>query len=169
MNYSSLFWYLSRCTMIWKYLTCVLKMSIHISAKFCWNITVKYRFTWIAVIYFFAIDLPSRLFLGHHLGYHLFHNIHWGLHTFLQLGHFELDCFFLTVQCPLLTDQNGIITCSLGDDEAPSYEDTCNFTCNTGYELTGSDTRTCQSDGSWSGNDKICKKGEFVIKYVALG
>jgi len=34
------------------------------------------------------------------------------------------------------------------------YEgDTYSFTCNTGYELTGSDTRTCQSDGSWSGSD----------------
>ena len=39
------------------------------------------------------------------------------------------------------------------------YEgDTCSFTCNTGYELTGSDTRTCQSDGSWSGNDVICRE-----------
>ena len=27
------------------------------------------------------------------------------------------------------------------DDRVPSYEDTCSFTCNTGYELTGSDTR----------------------------
>ena len=41
-----------------------------------------------------------------------------------------------------------MISCSLGDDNVASYEDTCSFTCNTGYELTGSDTRTCQSDGS---------------------
>ena len=41
------------------------------------------------------------------------------------------------------------------------YEgDTCNFTCNTGYELTGSDTRTCQSDGSWSGSDDVCRRGK---------
>ena len=34
------------------------------------------------------------------------------------------------------------------------YEgDTCIFTCNIGYELTGSDTRTCQRDGSSSGSD----------------
>ena len=46
--------------------------------------------------------------------------------------------------------------CSLEDDGVPSYEDTCSFTCNTGYELTGSDTRTCQSNGSWSGNDVVC-------------
>ena len=40
------------------------------------------------------------------------------------------------------------------------YErDTCSFTCNTGYELTGSDTRTCQSDGSWSGSDDVCRRG----------
>ena len=53
----------------------------------------------------------------------------------------------------------GVINCSLGDDGDPSYEDTCSFTCNTGYELTGSDTRTCQSDGSWSGSDAVCRRG----------
>ncbi|XP_065899767.1 CUB and sushi domain-containing protein 1-like [Dysidea avara] len=62
------------------------------------------------------------------------------------------------VPCPSLTNpNNGIITCSLGDDGVPSYEDTCSFTCNTGYELTGSDTRTCQSDGSWSDSD-VCRR-----------
>ena len=45
------------------------------------------------------------------------------------------------------------------------YEgDTCSFTCNTGYELTGSDTRTCQSDGSWSGSNIICMS-KFVNTY----
>ncbi|XP_065899762.1 sushi, von Willebrand factor type A, EGF and pentraxin domain-containing protein 1-like isoform X2 [Dysidea avara] len=63
------------------------------------------------------------------------------------------------VPCPSFTDpNNGMITCLLGDDGVPSYEDTCNFTCNTGYELTGSDTRTCQSDGSWSGSDDVCRR-----------
>ena len=54
-----------------------------------------------------------------------------------------------------------MINCSLGDDGVPSQEDTCSFTCNTGYELTGSDTRTCQSDGSWSGSDAACERGEY--------
>jgi len=45
------------------------------------------------------------------------------------------------VVCPSLTDpNNGMINCSLEDEGVPSYEDTCSFTCNTGYELTGSDT-----------------------------
>ena len=52
-----------------------------------------------------------------------------------------------------------MIDCPLGDDGVLSYEDTCTFTCNTGYELTGSSTRNCQSDGSWSGSDTMCTRG----------
>ena len=55
-----------------------------------------------------------------------------------------------------------MINCSPGGDGVPSYEDTCSFTCNTGYELIGSDTRTCQSDGSWSGSDDVCRKGNLT-------
>ena len=66
----------------------------------------------------------------------------------------------LSVSCPSLTDpDNGAINCSLGDDRVPSYEDICSFTCNIGYELTGSDTRTCQSDRSWSGSEAVCGRG----------
>ena len=57
---------------------------------------------------------------------------------------------------PLTAPSNGMINCSLGDDGVPSYEDTCSFTCDTGYELTGSDTRRCKSDGSWSGSPVSC-------------
>ena len=63
--------------------------------------------------------------------------------------------------CSSLSDpSNGMMDCSLGDDAVPSYEDTCSFTCNTGYELTGSDTRTCQSDGNWSSSNPMCSRGE---------
>ena len=65
----------------------------------------------------------------------------------------------LIVSCSSLNNpNNGMINCSLGDDGVPSYEDTCSFTCNTGYELTDSDTRTCQSDGSWSGSGVFCSR-----------
>ena len=44
------------------------------------------------------------------------------------------------------------------------YEgDTCSFTCSTGYELTGSDTRTCQSNGNWSGSDDVCRRGKDIL------
>ena len=75
-----------------------------------------------------------------------------------------------SVSCTSLSDpNNGMINCSLGDDGVPSYEDTCNFTCNTGYELTGNDTRTCQSDRSWSGTDAMCRRGNNVmsVSYIA--
>ena len=72
-----------------------------------------------------------------------------------------------SVPCSSLNaPNNGMTSCSLGDDGVPSYEDTCNFTCNTGYELTGSDTRTCQSDGSWSGSDDVCRRGQYICSYI---
>ena len=75
----------------------------------------------------------------------------------------NIECY-ISVQCSSLTDSNnGMISCSLGDDGVPSYEDTCTFTCNTGYELTGNATRICQSDGSWSGSDDICRRGKCMI------
>ena len=52
-----------------------------------------------------------------------------------------------------------MIDCPLGDDGVLSYEDTCTYTCDTGYEITGSSTRTCQSDGTWSGSDTMCSRG----------
>ena len=67
------------------------------------------------------------------------------------------------VSCPPLTDpDNGTFTCLLGDDGVLSYKDTCSFACNTGYELTGSGNRTCQSDGSWSGSLSLCS-GKVLV------
>ena len=60
-----------------------------------------------------------------------------------------------------------MMTCSLGDDGGPFYKDTCSFICNIGYLLSGSDTRTCQNDGSWSGSDTMCRKGEILV-YVCV-
>ena len=65
----------------------------------------------------------------------------------------------LDIQCDTLTPpSDGVITlCSSGGMGVGYEGDTCSFTCNTGYELTGSDTRTCQSNGSWSGTETICR------------
>ncbi|XP_065899286.1 tyrosine-protein kinase receptor TYRO3-like isoform X3 [Dysidea avara] len=62
----------------------------------------------------------------------------------------------LRVTCPQLTNpNNGTITCLLGDDGIPSYEDTCSFTCNTGYELAKDDERMCLFNGTWSSDDVV--------------
>ena len=66
--------------------------------------------------------------------------------------------------CPVLSNpNNGRMTCSVENDGVSFNGDTCSFTCNTGYELTGSDTRTCQSDGSWSGSKTFCTLSEWYV------
>ena len=60
------------------------------------------------------------------------------------------------------------MSCS-SDREGVGYEgDSCSFTCNTGYELTGNETRTCQSDGSWSGTDDVCRRGIAICELYYL-
>jgi len=66
-----------------------------------------------------------------------------------------LKIVFTDIRCDILSmPSNGRISCSSG---TVGVGDTCSFTCNTGYELTGSDTRTCQSNGSWSGSKSTCE------------
>ena len=73
------------------------------------------------------------------------------LHTFIT------NLFCLEIQCR--APSNGVITsCSSGSDGVIYEGDTCSITCNTGYELNGSDTRTCQSDGSWNGSKIMCRR-----------
>ena len=67
-------------------------------------------------------------------------------------------CLFV-VLCPALSaPDNGEISCLLGDDGVPSFDDTCTFTCNDGYELTGSHNRRCRSSKTWSGSDTMCRR-----------
>ena len=84
--------------------------------------------------------------------------------NFCQLFNLQLLCIIVCIAdipCYNLSPPaNGEITsCSSG--RVGYAGDTCSFTCNTGYELTGSDTRTCQSDGSWSGSDVVCRRGDY--------
>ena len=75
------------------------------------------------------------------------------------------------VKCPALSKiNNGARNCPVGDDGVLSFEDTCSVQCNTGYMWTGSDTRKCQSDGSWSGTDGVCERGKIIItcQYIYL-
>ena len=63
-------------------------------------------------------------------------------------------CYSL-VQCTSLpSPTNGIISCNSTD--VSRYEDQCSFSCDPGYELTGSSSRQCLSNGSWSGSKVTC-------------
>ena len=59
-----------------------------------------------------------------------------------------------TVVCPSLSLTNGMISYSdltLGVDSVATH------TCDSGYTFNGGSTRTCRSDGTWSGSDPTCE------------
>ena len=88
-----------------------------------------------------------------------------GNNLYVSPAKFYINFFIVT--CPsFVHPTNGVVNCSLGDDRVLSYKDTCNFTCDIGYELTGSDTRTCQSNRSWSGSDTECERGNNIVQRV---
>ena len=78
------------------------------------------------------------------------------LHMYIYLTYTNM-CYKYVVSCTSFSNpENGIVGCSTREDTAVLYEDVCFFSCNTGYELTGSTERTCQSEGSWSGSPVSC-------------
>jgi len=39
-----------------------------------------------------------------------------------------------------------------------TFESTANYTCNLGYSLNGNSTRTCETNGEWSGDSPSCER-----------
>ena len=68
-----------------------------------------------------------------------------------------LHDIFLTltvVDCGNLTDPvNGSVTHTSGT----TFGQTATYSCNTGYNLVGDSTRTCQATGVWSGSEPTCQ------------
>ncbi|XP_019620839.1 PREDICTED: uncharacterized protein LOC109467334 [Branchiostoma belcheri] len=61
-------------------------------------------------------------------------------------------------ECPLLTaPANGAMTGS------NFYQDVATFTCDSGYNLVGNSSLTCQADATWSGNVPICQRKECPL------
>jgi CUB/sushi domain-containing protein len=57
------------------------------------------------------------------------------------------------VDCGVLTSQsNGSVSAPNGT----TYNETATYSCDSGYALPGSATRTCQADGTWSGSAPTC-------------
>ena len=52
---------------------------------------------------------------------------------------------------------------SSGVSLTPAFESTANYTCNLGYNLTGSSNRTCEANGNWSGDPPSCERK--LLKY----
>ena len=66
------------------------------------------------------------------------------------------------VDCPTLDiPDNGSSSCS---EETMSLEGKiCNFTCDSGYQLTGSNNRTCEN-GNWTGSEATCTRSKTTTK-----
>ena len=78
------------------------------------------------------------------------------MYIYLQLVYNYV--FLLTVSCyQLQAPDNGKMECT-----GNHYEDVCTFSCDDSYELTGSDSRTCQSDAAWSGSETECVPGWYT-------
>ena len=66
------------------------------------------------------------------------------------------DVFLIltAVDCGSLTDPaNGSVTHTSGT----TFGQTATYSCNTGYNLVGDSTRTCQATGNWSGSAPTCQ------------
>ena len=87
------------------------------------------------------------------------YNVATFIHTYIKCDFMYFYCYLylLEIQCDNPANVNTVF-CGSGSATVGYDGDTCSFTCNTGYVLIGSDTRTCQHDGSWSGSDNVCSK-----------
>ena len=85
--------------------------------------------------------------------------------TFVQLHVISVMPYnySIAIQCPALSDpENGACTTT-----GTGVGDTATYTCNSGFEISGSDTRTCQSNGDWSGSAPTCE-GKYSILQVLI-
>ncbi len=71
--------------------------------------------------------------------------------------HYWFNPLSLPVVClPLPALNNGIV--SYYNDSTLGLDTVATYICNTGYNLNGETTRTCGSDGSWSGSAPVCQR-----------
>ena len=67
--------------------------------------------------------------------------------------------------------EDGSVTCDYGNDGIPSYQDVCWYTCEDGFQLFGSSSRTCLNTSVWSNDEPVCTRGLFItcrLKYALV-
>ncbi len=58
----------------------------------------------------------------------------------------------------LAKPNNGVIGYNMGTASLRPVNTVANYTCDTGYTINGDTTRTCGSDGMWSGSELVCQR-----------
>ena len=62
----------------------------------------------------------------------------------------DVSLFSTVVDCGTLSNPlNGQVSHTAGT----TFGETATYSCNTGYNLVGDNTRTCQATGEWSGSE----------------
>ena len=69
------------------------------------------------------------------------------MHTITPIYTYYLD----TLACTKLSDPVN------GNVDISAIGSVATYSCNDGYVLSGSDTRTCESNGEWSGSPPTCE------------
>ena len=76
----------------------------------------------------------------------------------------ETSCFFKEIQCGNISElEDGSFTVKgfgLGSN--------VNYTCNEGFEISGSPSSFCQANGTWSQKPPVCRKMIPATKYTAV-
>ena len=78
--------------------------------------------------------------------------------------------FIVTVTCPPLNNPaNGNYSdCSKEIDgrQIRIDGDACTLTCDEGFVSSDSVSRQCGNDGSWTGSDLTCDRGQYIMSLV---
>ena len=70
----------------------------------------------------------------------------------------------LSVSC----DTPRMLSNGQGNYSSTTFGSRVTYTCNTGYRMTaGSSSRTCQSNGQWSGSHPTCSR-EYTLLYFTI-
>ena len=76
-------------------------------------------------------------------------DLYYDTHIILTSSHLH---FTTAVDCGQLpAPENGLI-----DGNLTTFNNTASYSCDTGYELVGDQTRTCLASGNWSGSQPSC-------------
>ena len=68
---------------------------------------------------------------------------------------------FLAISCPILKPPgNGTLDCS-----GNKLGDAARYSCNRGFIISGSERRTCQQTGKWSGIQPTCHRKKLLFSY----
>ena len=90
------------------------------------------------------------------LGVHL----HVNVCCYFSSANYQAICIYVSllstaVDCGTLPNPtNGQVTTTAGT----TFGQTSTYNCNTGYNLIGDSTRTCQATGNWSGSVPTCER-----------